>query len=322
MAIRKSSSRLARAGRGGGSTCRAWCRKYVEGAIGNTAQIGSTPYVARWSSTNWTICGCTSASSRRDWTCSRGERLAAMRFTSRRDEAQPQPLSTANPADTTDRLCAVDEFRCRPAEMTFAGQDHSERATHWSHEQLVGMGCRADNLHAARGQADQKHGVVRHQTPPHPHPRWRRNPRQRSHPSARTGTSARTSAALRRTPLSSSGGSRDTQDQGGGNDDDQPPNQAHPHRPPGARVVQCPTDGHDHSASTRSCTIFRSSGISATGAAGDRDRIMALMGRPVVATAARGADDARRPASNGSWHGRTVRRPTRGASCWPPSSTD
>ena len=38
-----------------GSTCRAWCRKYVAGAIGNTAQIGSTPYVARWSSTNWTI---------------------------------------------------------------------------------------------------------------------------------------------------------------------------------------------------------------------------------------------------------------------------
>ena len=55
MAIRKSSSRLARAGRGGGFTCRAGCRKYVEGAIGNTAQIGSPPYVARWSSTNWTI---------------------------------------------------------------------------------------------------------------------------------------------------------------------------------------------------------------------------------------------------------------------------
>jgi len=45
-----TSSRIARADRLVGSACSALRRKYVDGAIGRTRQIGSTPYVARcWS---------------------------------------------------------------------------------------------------------------------------------------------------------------------------------------------------------------------------------------------------------------------------------
>jgi hypothetical protein len=38
-----TSSRMARAARFAGSTCSAFRRKYVDGAIGTTPQIGSTP---------------------------------------------------------------------------------------------------------------------------------------------------------------------------------------------------------------------------------------------------------------------------------------
>jgi len=47
MIARRISSRCARAERRVGSRCSALHRKYVEGAIGKTWQIGSTPYVAR-----------------------------------------------------------------------------------------------------------------------------------------------------------------------------------------------------------------------------------------------------------------------------------
>jgi hypothetical protein len=43
MMARSSSSRRARAARRAGSACSAFARKYVDGAIGSTLQIGSTP---------------------------------------------------------------------------------------------------------------------------------------------------------------------------------------------------------------------------------------------------------------------------------------
>ena len=50
MIARRTSSRCARAERCVGSRCSALQRKYVDGAIGRTWQIGSTPYAARcWS---------------------------------------------------------------------------------------------------------------------------------------------------------------------------------------------------------------------------------------------------------------------------------
>jgi hypothetical protein len=47
MIARSTSSRNARAERRVGSRCSALRRKYVDGAIGTTRQIGSTPKVFR-----------------------------------------------------------------------------------------------------------------------------------------------------------------------------------------------------------------------------------------------------------------------------------
>jgi hypothetical protein len=52
MIARSTSSWRARAARRDGSRASRWCRKYVDGATGNSRQIGSTPDVARcWSMT-------------------------------------------------------------------------------------------------------------------------------------------------------------------------------------------------------------------------------------------------------------------------------
>jgi hypothetical protein len=50
-----TSSRCARAERFNGSRCSALRRKYVDGAIGSSAQIDSTPWTSRWASMNATI---------------------------------------------------------------------------------------------------------------------------------------------------------------------------------------------------------------------------------------------------------------------------
>ena len=42
------------------------------------------------------------------------------------------------------------------------------RATDLSHEEIIGMRRRAHDMHAARGQVDDEHGVVRHQAAPRP----------------------------------------------------------------------------------------------------------------------------------------------------------
>src|SRR5436190_9370254 len=50
MIARSSSSRCARVERFVGSVCCALCRKYVDGAIGSSVQIDSTPWIPRWAS--------------------------------------------------------------------------------------------------------------------------------------------------------------------------------------------------------------------------------------------------------------------------------